>query len=232
MDRWTLTCPESCKDAQQRCWIAGNVIMSDMHILVAKSELEMSAMDVNNAFAMELRSSEVFKVIPVESQVGDSAADAVAEKCACNERCAGWVQNTTLARCLEPGIQSVESSGQVVSRFQGTFQTEVRRTNVRNNGVGSKRVASRSLILFGDMVMPSEQPRHQGNIWNRESIASVLVDRSTSRDGTADREETNTTSDVQCGPVVKRVPEAQRGNARYARSARRVSWPPNPAGVA
>ena len=37
---------------------------------------------------------------------------------------------------------------------------------------------------------------------------------------------------MQCKPVVNRVAEGQRGDARYAKSAKRVSWQPNPAEVA
>ena len=48
----------SCKDVQQRCWVADKQCVSDVII----SDVT-SIMDVKSAFATELRSSEV---VPVE----------------------------------------------------------------------------------------------------------------------------------------------------------------------
>ena len=87
--------------------------------------------------------------------------------------------------------------------------------------------------------MPNERPKDKGKVWSCVGIMLGLLDRSdeagvvgTSRDRTYGREETSRISVVQCGSVEKRVPEGQWGDARYARSVRRVSWQPNPAEVA
>ena len=64
-----------------------------------------------------------------------------------------------------------------------------------------------------------------------EDGSDEVVD-GTSRDRTVARGETDKTSAVQCKSVVNLVQLRQRGDARYDRSTRWVSWQPNPADVA
>ena len=82
-DRWFVTPPVPCKGTQH-CWIAGqlvnDVVMSGVQTLVAESDQEPSILHVKIAFMRELRSIEGHKVMPEESQVPASAANAVVER--------------------------------------------------------------------------------------------------------------------------------------------------------
>ena len=75
----------SCKDVQQRCWIADKHLVSDVFI----SDVT-SIMDAKNAFAMKLHSSDV---VPVEYRVDEPMHQE--ERSACDERCAEWVRHMT-----------------------------------------------------------------------------------------------------------------------------------------
>ena len=82
-DRWLITHPVPCKGTQHR-WIIGklvnDVIMSGVQTLVVKSDQEPSIVDVKNALMRELRGVEGLTVMPEESLVGASAANAVIER--------------------------------------------------------------------------------------------------------------------------------------------------------
>ena len=83
MDHWTVICCVSCKDAQQRCWIADKQRVSDVIMSDAMSIME-------NTSVMEWRGREV---VPVESRVDEPLHQA--ERRACDERCAEWARDTT-----------------------------------------------------------------------------------------------------------------------------------------
>ena len=82
-DRWLITHPVPCKGTQHR-WIIGklvnDVIMSGVQTLVVKSDQEASIVDVKNALMRELRGVEGLTVMPEESPVGASAANAAIER--------------------------------------------------------------------------------------------------------------------------------------------------------
>ena len=88
----------SCKDVQQRCWIADKQLVSD----VIMSDVT-SIIDVKNAFAMKLRSSEV---VPVKSRVDEPSHQG--ERSSRDERCADWVHDRMSEPC------SVSAAGAVV----------------------------------------------------------------------------------------------------------------------
>ena len=69
----------SCKDVQQRCWIAGKKLVSD----VMMSDVT-SIIDVKSTFAMKLRRSEV---VPVKFRTDESLHQV--DRSARDERCAG-----------------------------------------------------------------------------------------------------------------------------------------------
>ena len=83
MDRWSIIHSAPCEDTLH-LWIAGKLvdgaIRMDMQIHVVKSDQEVSLMNVKDALAIKMHSIEGVKVMPVDSQVGASAADAVVEK--------------------------------------------------------------------------------------------------------------------------------------------------------
>ena len=82
-DRRLITHPVPCKGTQHR-WIIGkfvnDVIMSGVQTLVVKSDQEASIVDVKNSLMRELRGAEGLTVMPEDSQVGASAANAVIER--------------------------------------------------------------------------------------------------------------------------------------------------------
>ena len=82
-DRWLITHPVPCKGTQHR-WIIGklvnDVIMSGVQTLAVKSYQEASIADVKNSLMRELRSVEGLTVMPEESLVGASAANAMIER--------------------------------------------------------------------------------------------------------------------------------------------------------
>ena len=135
-----------CKGTQH-WWIVSklvnDVIMSGVQTGVIMSEQEASIMNVKDALMRELRSIEGCKVMPEESQVGASAANAVVERSVWEtpstarslSAYARWVPNTT----FQPGSAilawAVEYSGQVVSRV---FQTAKRRMSVGNRKVTAR----------------------------------------------------------------------------------------------
>ena len=57
-----------------------DVIMSGVQTLVVKSDQEASIVDVNNALMREVRGVEGLTMMPEESPVGASAANAVIER--------------------------------------------------------------------------------------------------------------------------------------------------------
>ena len=88
-------------------------------------------MDVKNALAMKSSSIEVSIVMPVESQVCASAADAVVERSVWDMQStrsliayAEWVHNTTFEPSIVTLASSVEFSRQVISIFQISFPDE------------------------------------------------------------------------------------------------------------
>ena len=95
-DRWLTTHPVPCKGTQHR-WIVGklvsDVIMIGVQTLVVMSDQEVSIVDVKNSLMRELRGVEGLTVLPEESLVGASAANAVIE----SERRGRWLRS--LSRC-------------------------------------------------------------------------------------------------------------------------------------
>ena len=185
-------------------------------------------MEVKNALAMRSGSMKVSKVVPVDSKMGVRAADAVFERSVWDMQTTRsliayceWAHNTTSELDTVTFASSVEFSGQVIGRLPSNA-SDGRATCDRWEQEG----CFKELILFGDMVTPSEKPEEKGKVWNRVSIVLALVDRSTSCDRTVCREETSRTSVVLCEAVVKRVPVRQRCDAMIP------ILQPNPAEVA
>ena len=128
-DRWLITHPVPCKGTQHR-WIIGklvnDVIMSGVQTLVVKSDQEASIVDMKNALIRELRGVEGLTVMPEESPVGASAANAMIERSVWEMQSttrppvayAEWLHGTVFEPSSAILTWAVELSGQVASRFQ------------------------------------------------------------------------------------------------------------------
>ena len=106
-DRWLITHPVPCKGIQHR-WVVGklvnDVIMSGAQTLVVKSDQEASIVHVKDALMREFGGIEGSRVMPEESPVGASAANAVIERSV-------WeIQSTT--RSLAAHVEWVHSTWQ------------------------------------------------------------------------------------------------------------------------
>ena len=109
-DRRLITHPVPCKGTQHR-WIVGmlgnDVIMSGVQTLVVESDQEVSIVDVKNSLMREWRGVKGLTVIPWESPVGASGANAVIGRSVWEMQSitraivayAEWVHNTV----FEPG---------------------------------------------------------------------------------------------------------------------------------
>ena len=185
------------------------MITSGVQTLVVKSDQEASIVDVKNALMRELRGVEGLTVMPEESPVGSSAANAVIERSVWEMQSTtrahvaydGWVHGTV----FEPGSAiltwAVEFSGQVVSRFQ---------RSVSDGKLAYERRKLKSyrevLVPFGELVMfmPMEKPKDKGEGRNCVGIMLGLVDRS-------DEVVIGTTERVVKARTVHRMPVGQRG---------------------
>ena len=204
--------------------------MSGVQTLVVKSDQEVSTVDVKNSFMRELRGVEGLTVMPEESLVDASAANAVIERSVWEMQSttrtlvtyAEWVHGTV----FEPGSAiltwTVEFSGQVVSRFQRSVSDG--KTAYERRKLKSYRKA---LVPFGELVMfmPMEKPKDNGEVRNCVGIMLGLVDRS-------DEVVIGTTERMVKARIVHRMLVEQRGDAAYAKSIRGVPWQPNPAEAA
>ena len=124
-----------------------DVIMTGVQTVVVKSNQEAPSMDAGGAFMRELRSIEGCKVMPEESQAGESAANAVVERSVWEMQStarsliayAGWVHNTT----FDPGSAilalAVVYSGRWLVGSRGVFQMAKRRMSVGNRKVTARR---------------------------------------------------------------------------------------------
>ena len=226
---WLITHLVPCRGTQHR-WIIGklvnDVIMSGVQTLVVKSDQEASIVDVKNALMRELRCVEGLTVVPKESPVGGSAANAALERSVWEMQSirralvayAEWVHGTV----FEPGSAiltwAVEFPGQVVSRFQRSVSDG--KTAYKRRKLKSYRKA---LVPFGELVMfmPMEKPKDMGEVGNCVGIMLGLVDRS-------DEVVIGTTEQVVKARTVHRMPVGQRGDAAYAKSmqlrASRWAW--------
>ena len=116
-----------------------------------------------------------------------------------------------------------------------------RRTNVGNECVslastGAWKVRSREReqtisgvkSVVGMLSWLVQQPRDQGMIFTHETVKDVTKLQQLEQAATevVGRKEKSRTSNVQCKPAVKRVPEGQRGDATIP------MWQPNAADVA
>ena len=127
-----------------------------MQTLVVKSDQEVSIVDVKNALMRELRGVEGLTVMPEESPVGASAANAVIERSVWEMQSttralvayAEWVHGTV----FEPGSAiltwAVEFFGHVVSRFQRSVSDG--KTAYEVQKLKSYRKA---LVPFGELVV-------------------------------------------------------------------------------
>ena len=125
-DRWFITHLVPCTGTQHQ-WIVGKrvsgVIMSGARTLVVKSDQEVSIVDVKNSLMRELRGVEGLTVMPEESPVGASAANAVSERSVWEMQrltrvivaYAEWVHNTVFEPSIAIWAWAVEFSGEVVS---------------------------------------------------------------------------------------------------------------------
>ena len=185
---------------------------------------------VKSALMRELRRVEGLTVMPEESPVGASVANAMLERSV-------WeMQSTTRALVsfaewvhgivFEPGSAistwAVEFSGQVVSKFQRSVSDG--KTVYERRKLKSYRKA---LVLFGELVMfmPTEKPKDKGEVRNCVGIMLGLADRS-------DEVVIGTTERVVKARIAHRMLVEQRGDAAYAKSIRGVPWQPNPAEAA
>ena len=218
-DRWLITHFVPFKGTQHR-WIIGklvnDVIMCGVQTLVVKPDQEASIVDVKNALMRELRGVEGLTVMPEESPVGASAANALMERSVWEMQStttavvahAEWVHGTV----FEPGSAIltwvVELSGQVVSRFR--------------RSVSDGKTAYERQKLIGEVVMfmPIEKPKDKGEVRNCVGIMLGLVDRS-------DEVVIGTTERVVKARTAHRMPVGQRDDAAYAKSMRGVPWQPN-----
>ena len=175
-DRWLITHPVPCKGAQPR-WIIGklvnDVIMSGVQNPGGEVRSGGSIVDVKNALMGELRGVEGLTLMPEESTVGASAANAVIERSVWEMQSttralvayAEWVHGTV----FEPGSAiltwAVEFSGQVVSRLQRSVSDG--KTAYERWKLTSYRTA---LVPFGVLVMfmPMEKPKDK-------EVRTVLV---------------------------------------------------------
>ena len=198
--------------------------------LVRKSEQEASIVDVKNALMRALCGVEGLTVMPEESPVGASAANAVIERSVWEMQSttralvayAEWVHGTV----CEPGSAiltwAVEFSGQVVSRFQRSVSDG--KTAYERRKLKSYRKA---FVPFGELVMfmPMEKPKDKGEVRNCVGIMLGLVDRS-------DDVVIGTTERVVKARTVHCMPVGQRGDAACSKSIRGMPWQPNPAEAA
>ena len=155
--------------------------MSGVQTMVIKPDQEASSLGVESALVRELRHIEGFEVMPEESQVGASAANAVVVRSVWDMQStarslmayAEGVQNTT----FEPGSAilawAVEYAAQVVSRFQRSVSDG--KTACERRKQKSYRKA---LIPFGKLVMfmPIEKPKDKGEVRYRVDIMLGVVD--------------------------------------------------------
>ena len=112
--RWLIT-HRVPRTSTQHQWIVGklvnDVIMSGVQTLVVKSDQEVSIVNVKNSLMRELHGVEGFTVVPEESPVGASAANAVIEKSV-------WeMQSTTretvaYSGCMKPCLNQAVPVGQ------------------------------------------------------------------------------------------------------------------------
>ena len=199
--------------------------MSGVQTLVVKSDQEASIVDVKNSLMRELRGVEGLTVMPEESPIGASAANAVIERSVWEMQSttralvadAEWVHGTV----FEPGSAfftwAVEFSGQVVSRFQRSVSDG--KTAYERQKLKSCRKA---LVPFGELVMfmPMEKPKDKGEVRNCVGIMLGLVDRS-------DEVVIGTTERMVKARMAHRMPVGQRGDAADAKSIRGVPLQPN-----
>ena len=150
---------------------------------MVKSDQEASIVDVKNALMRDLCGVEWLTVMPEESPVGASAANAMIERSVWDMQSttralvayAEWVHGTV----FEPGSAiltwAVEFLGQVVSRFQKSVSD--RKTAYERRELKSYRKA---LVPFGELVMfmPIEKPKDNGEVRNCVGVMLGLADRS------------------------------------------------------
>ena len=157
--------------------------MSGVRTLVVKSDQEVSIVNVKNSLMRELRGVEGITVMPEESPVGGSAANAVIERRVWEMKsttrvivaCAEWVHNTVFEPSSAVLACAVEFSGQVVSRIHRSVSDG--KTACERRKQKSYRKA---LVPFVEpvMFMVVEKPRDKGEARNRVGITWGLVDRS------------------------------------------------------
>ena len=103
-DRWLITHLVPCKGTQHR-WIIGklvnDVIMSGVRTLVVKSD-QASIVDVKNALMREMGGVEGLTVMPEESPVGASAANAMIERSVWEMQSTRERLLRTLSGCMKP----------------------------------------------------------------------------------------------------------------------------------
>ena len=177
-----------------------------------------------------LRNIEGFDIMPEESQVGASAANAVVGRSVWEMQStarsllayAEGVQNTT----FEPGSAilawAVEYAGQVVSRFQRSVSDG--KTAYERRKQKSYRKA---LIPFGELVMfmPIEKPKDKGEVRYRVGIMLGVVDSLTKLSLERQSEQSKLAVCTACR-------QGSGGDARHAKSIRGAPWQPNPAEAA
>ena len=156
-----------------------DVIMSGVQTLAVKSDQEASIVDVKNALM------RVLTVMPEESLVGASAANAVIERSV-------WEMQSTTRALVAYAVSvhgTVFEQGSAILTWAVSSQDrlsagskEVFRMGRQRMNAGSRKLKSyrEALVPFGELVMfmPMEKPKDKGEVRNCVGIMLGLVDRS------------------------------------------------------